>query len=409
MSYYEREILHGLDEVPTPNYPGTLVVMGDAQAVFTVNSPGDTIMAATQYGSGRLFATAHDNYIKWLLGTIDENENQKVISKFVKNLKKWLTREANVAAERIIKFSDLDASGKSFDDFKLITWNHSYDPDEEMQERLLEYVSNGGGLMCATAPWGYLQIYPQKTLEDMVMYRFLKRYMGMVYNTNHLSLPNEMPVSENRVRQWRLNVTYYDQEILHDLDEVPTPNHPGTLVVIGLAQAVFSVRGTANNPSDIIMAATQYGSGRVFVAAHYNYMKWLLGTIDENENQKVITKFVKNLKQWLTREANVAAERIINFSDLAEGEKSFDDFKLIIWNHSYDPDEEMQERLLEYVSNGGGLMCSTTPWGFLQIYPQKTLEDLTMYRFLKKYMGIVCNTNFLSLPNEMPVNVNESI
>lgn len=50
MNYFDQQILAGLTKVPTPTHPGTLIVTGDAQPVFTGNNPGDTIMAACLYG-----------------------------------------------------------------------------------------------------------------------------------------------------------------------------------------------------------------------------------------------------------------------------------------------------------------------------------------------------------------------
>lgn len=49
MNYYDQEILSGLESVPTPNCPGSIIVIGDAQAVLSGKSPGETILAATKY------------------------------------------------------------------------------------------------------------------------------------------------------------------------------------------------------------------------------------------------------------------------------------------------------------------------------------------------------------------------
>jgi hypothetical protein len=42
-SYYDREILDGLEKVPTPTTPGILVVTGDSQSVFTGAEAGDVL------------------------------------------------------------------------------------------------------------------------------------------------------------------------------------------------------------------------------------------------------------------------------------------------------------------------------------------------------------------------------
>lgn len=56
MTFYDRQILSGLEKVPTPNSPGTLVVTGNAQAVFSPYNPGDTTMAACEYGKKTYFS-----------------------------------------------------------------------------------------------------------------------------------------------------------------------------------------------------------------------------------------------------------------------------------------------------------------------------------------------------------------
>ena len=35
MLFYDQEILNGLDQVPTPSSPGSLIITGDSQAVLT--------------------------------------------------------------------------------------------------------------------------------------------------------------------------------------------------------------------------------------------------------------------------------------------------------------------------------------------------------------------------------------
>ena len=50
MVFYDQQILAGLSKVPTPNCPGTMIVTGKSQAVFTGPNQGDVIMAASEYG-----------------------------------------------------------------------------------------------------------------------------------------------------------------------------------------------------------------------------------------------------------------------------------------------------------------------------------------------------------------------
>lgn len=50
MEYFDKQILNGLEKIPTPESPGSLIVTGDSQPVFTGNSAGDVFLAACEYG-----------------------------------------------------------------------------------------------------------------------------------------------------------------------------------------------------------------------------------------------------------------------------------------------------------------------------------------------------------------------
>jgi hypothetical protein len=56
----------------------------------------------------------------------------------------------------------------------------------------------------------------------------------------------------------------------------------------------------------------------------------------------------------------------------------------------------------------GSLFCGSTVWGYLQIYPNRTVHDMTMFKFLKDYFGIVLTTKVLCIPNELPIHSNKA-
>ena len=93
---------------------------------------------------------------------------------------------------------------------------------------------------------------------------------------------------------------------------------------------------------------------------------------------------MKSLKIWLTGE-DVHESKTIDFGHLERKKEPFENYKLIKWHQDYDPSEEIQSKLLKYIQKGGALFCGSTPWGYLQIYPNKRLHNMTMYNFLKKH------------------------
>lgn len=54
------------------------------------------------------------------------------------------------------------------------------------------------------------------------------------------------------------------------------------------------------------------------------------------------------------------------------------------------------------MNNGGGLICSATPWGWLQLNPGKTLEDLSVFHFCND-IGIRLLDNYSDCPNPIPI------
>ena len=50
MAFFDKEVLDGLDAIPTPNSPGFLIVTANAQSVYSGPNPGESILAGVSYG-----------------------------------------------------------------------------------------------------------------------------------------------------------------------------------------------------------------------------------------------------------------------------------------------------------------------------------------------------------------------
>lgn len=118
----------------------------------------------------------------------------------MRNLKAWLSGNPDLPDSKIGELGDLVRNSRPFGNYSIIKWSHGYDASEACQEQLLDFVQKGGALMCASTPWGYLQVYPEKTLQDMSLHNFLKNFMGIVFTANSLWLGDEITVAENRAK-----------------------------------------------------------------------------------------------------------------------------------------------------------------------------------------------------------------
>ena len=161
MSLYEREILGGLEKVPTPHFPGTLIVEGlKSQPVLTIKQTGETIIAASQYGKGRLLVGAHTFYMDWFLKNLvdEEKHNAKknqVIDAFVKNVKLWLVHGDEKVAHQLDMslVCDLNkalnkASTIPLKNYKVLLFHAESELDAKQERQLLAYLENGGQFCC---------------------------------------------------------------------------------------------------------------------------------------------------------------------------------------------------------------------------------------------------------------------
>ena len=137
MEFYADEILAGLDKIPTPNHPGKITISGASQCVLAYKSPENISIAAHCVEKGRVIVMCHDNYFEWI-----SNPENNVKQQFCANVIKWLIGEELPPSE-IFSFQQVDSSD-AIDSVRLIKWHQDFDPSEETEEALLEWLKNGG-------------------------------------------------------------------------------------------------------------------------------------------------------------------------------------------------------------------------------------------------------------------------
>lgn len=207
MKYFYEQILDGLTKVPTYGNPGTMIISNDkAQAVFTADTSGEVFLAAAQYGNGRLFVATHDCYVKWLMDT-SEDDNEDVDEEtlalrkqFINNVIKWLTNHDSVESVKIINVEDIDDEDLNAQECDIVAWCQDDQVDDEKQKLLLNYLNNGGSLFCGVTPWGFLFLNKTKKLSDLCAYRFLKHNFGIVLTDLSLNIDSEISIEKNQAK-----------------------------------------------------------------------------------------------------------------------------------------------------------------------------------------------------------------
>ena len=402
---YASEVLCGLTEIPVSGNPGTMIVTGSkSQPVYFGDTSEDVFLAAAEYGNGRVFVATHECYNAWMIDTHRDLEKQ-----LMNNVKKWLTKQKDVENVKIFDSKDINED-TNFDEYQLVKWEMSHHLSENNQEQLLKYLKNGGALLTSATPWAYGQLFPNKTLDDMSMHLFLKNNFGISFTMNYLALPEVIPIDIGKVEkvveiyfrkelQREPSSSYFDREILCGLSEIKTPTCPGSLIITGFnAQAVF----TGEKSSDVFLAAAEYGRGRVFVAAHESYTEWLKSPTDKLE-----TDLTNNIKNWLSQKSKAQIVTMCDISTIKES-SGLSQYDFVKWGMCDSPSETIQEKVLEYIDNGGGLFAAATPWAYSQIFPNKVMDDMPLYRFLRTHFGIIFTNDYLNLSDTTAVAKNDA-
>lgn len=175
----ERTLLvAGVTEIAAPGVPGPLVLVGGhAFAVISAKAGRfeAPVVAAVEYGKGRVVAFGHTGYAE----APDDGQTRILL----RNAIAWAAR---AKADEIDRLSIVaidgawikglremglpfqDAGKKSLRDFadaRVLLLGQSPGSDAEI-EAIKDFVRGGGGVLAAGLGWGWLQLNPQKTLEQ---------------------------------------------------------------------------------------------------------------------------------------------------------------------------------------------------------------------------------------------------
>lgn len=165
-------LLDGVAEIGAPGVPGPLLVYGPDAFTVIVGSTSDArapVVAAGQWQAGRVVALGHDGYferatletadtgrmmtnaLRWAAGEGDPS-NPRIGVVGAAQLRSWLTEAGRDAVEAALTPESLSA----FDVVALKMWNQS----ASELEALSAFMQGGGGLVTASAGWGWAQLHP---------------------------------------------------------------------------------------------------------------------------------------------------------------------------------------------------------------------------------------------------------
>ena len=182
--------------------------------------------------------------------------------------------------------------------------------------------------------------------------------------------------------------TEADLDCLHNnINEISVCGYPGSIAIF-CPDAFAVIEGRSGNAKAALVAAADYGKGRIVVFAHDGYLgAEILAKADTG-------KFMKNCISWAGQKSNVNIGIFRNkeLTKYLENDFKANDIELdkldtidVLIINSYEIKSGDLEKLEKYLSAGGGLITAGTGWGWKQLHPGKKLAtDLPANKLLAK-------------------------
>eukprot|EP00757_Euglenozoa_sp_SAG-D1_P021959 gene21959-1275_t len=136
--------------IPIDGLPGPVVPFRpNAFPILTAGRSPRCVAAAATWGRGRVACVGHSN---WMRDVDLEDPGKK--GRFMANIIRWVA-----GGKPRPRFSKLPPNENS----EVVIWTGEESVDQEL---LKSWVYNGGGLVCALAPWAWMQKHPGLSLKD---------------------------------------------------------------------------------------------------------------------------------------------------------------------------------------------------------------------------------------------------
>uniref|UniRef100_A0A8C4RF88 Uncharacterized protein n=1 Tax=Erpetoichthys calabaricus TaxID=27687 RepID=A0A8C4RF88_ERPCA len=357
-------------------HPGELILKSDKAIPVLKDNDGAVLIAATEFGKGRMVAFGHESYLK-----------EPKIKMFICQCVKWLKSNSD-AVVGIPQFyesfqSILTAAGHKvkvsdkFDRSMGVFFINAQEQISQLSE-ITEFIKGGGGVMIGAQAWHWCICNPGK---DPLAHFPANKFTGLadiyfgpnnrppgcfkIHTTTcpEKSKPFIKPSDKSHaIFQLLENITELDLIIEAD---------PGELIVKS-AKAIPILK---DEDGTILMAATEYGKGRMVVFGHEAYLK-------EPNIKKLICNCVKWLKsnpdavvgipKYYESVASIltAAGHKVKVSD------KFDRSMGVFFINGQEQISQLSE-INEFIKGGGGVLIGTQAWSWCYSNPGK--DPLTHY------------------------------
>ncbi|CAM2097528.1 unnamed protein product [Caretta caretta] len=337
--------------------PCELLLIGETAFPVMVNPRGQVLIAASQYGKGRMVVISHESYL-----------GSPKMSRFLRNAVGWLSPSPGVVVGVQKTLSSLvgilSSSGTQVQpSTELIASFGVYcmDAYDAAQGReLIQFVKRGGGLLIGGQAWHWASGHS----AERVLFDFPGNHVtsvGGVYFTDIYGERGIFSVSD-KVPAIPL-IAPHGLDFSRDLNlllkgvselDIVTDGVPSHLLVHGTLAFPLGLDGTYR----CFLAAAHYGRGRVVVATHEVHLStpkltdFILNAIHwlgaEKKGRIGINPNLKNLHDLLTQR-----QVVCEISELTDNLS-------IYCCQSYSDNEA--KKIHEFVAEGGGLLIGGQAW-----------------------------------------------
>ena len=310
-------ILDGISHLPKLGSPGPCDIQPDspAIAVLTANNVYDTLITASTLGKGRILLIGHDSYLKGFIGR-DEGGGEDMddnIRRLHANMKTWLSRGAYVDDADILNLGNVQEKTVTH---KMSTAKIAFSttkntpPPYGIKSQVEQFVREGGGLVCAYCPWGFLNLNPECSLDDLPFHGIAVA-AGTGFTADIIrgdSAGFEVSKSKaelyNQVLPQPPRMEKSDREcILYNMTTLSANGaSPGGLVVYSdKAEPIL----TGEGPEKVFIASGKIGKGRVLILSHKNFLKGFGDLTSPNDKERngneSLRQLQENMKGWASR------------------------------------------------------------------------------------------------------------
>ncbi|KAL1278899.1 hypothetical protein QQF64_025572 [Cirrhinus molitorella] len=386
-------IMYGLQELDFQGtaVPSDLILIGEHAFPLAMSPRGQVLMAASQYGKGRVVVLGHEEYLT-------------LFPDLIKNAVKWLmphTGDAGIVGIQKSLCSVVENLNHSpikteLGDFRsglAVYITDAYSVDNCAKD-LIAFIKAGGGLIIAGQAWHWAATHPKEnTIKNFPGNKVCS--VAGIYFTKNYGKVGIYPVPRQIPYDWRAVSTGKDfKDDLHFLLEgvsefdIRGEAVPSEVMVHG--PLAFPIAVTPDEKAFI--AGAYYGKGRVILLTH----EWFM-------SRDSLSTFLINAIKWLDQDRKGVigieprlkpARTVLSKSGLDCQVTDFREDLSIYVCTSYS--DAQSAKIQEFVAEGGGLMIGGHAWYWAETHHGgNVMTDYPGNDILNK-MGLSLLGNMLS-------------